>query len=62
MDRLSKAIAEFEKETPQEKPGKLGTVIEKVKQDNGYWLLIQFDGEKEPRWVHEGKLSKIEEQ
>lgn len=57
---LKKALEEFDKETPQEKPGKTGTVIEKVKQDNGWWILVQFDGETEPRWVHESKISKIE--
>lgn len=50
-------IKQFEKDTDH-----YGTVIEKVKQDNGYWLLIKFDSEKEPRWVHESRLSRLTEQ
>lgn len=59
--KIEKAISEFEKEADKDLRDKFGTVLEKVKQDNGWWLSIQFDGESEPRWVHESRLSKIEE-
>lgn len=58
---LDEALKDFDQEAPQEKPGKSGTVVDKVKQDNGWWILVQFDGEKEPRWVHESKISKVED-
>ncbi len=53
---LTSAVKQFDKDTDS-----YGTVIEKVKQDNGWWVLIQFDSEKEPRWVHESKLSRLTE-
>lgn len=59
--KIDNAIREFDKETDQDSKDKFGTVIEKAKQDNGWWVLIHFDGETEPRWVHEGRLSKIKE-
>lgn len=55
---LTLAVQQFEKEEND----KFGTVLEKVKQDNGWWLRIKFDSEKEPRWVHESRLSKVTEQ
>lgn len=58
---LTDAIKKFDNETESEKNDNFGTVIEKVKHDNGWWILIKFDKETEPRWVHESKLSKIEE-
>jgi hypothetical protein len=56
---LTSAINSFDEDIECFDDG--ATIIRKVKEDKGYWLLIKYNSEEEPCWYRETRPSMLTE-